>query len=150
MNLIKKLSTESGCRSPKLGEVYLLKFEGVDQEQSGLRPALVISNNKGNKYSPNVIVLPLTTSVKHLNQPTHVLIKADQCGLEYDSMVLCENPVCVSKKRLIKFLTTLQPHQLEEVSIAYLLATGTISRLSEEQIIDIRKRALTLDATKVA
>ena len=130
--------------------MYLLKFDGTDREQCGVRPGLVISNNKGNLYSPNVIVLPLTTSLKHLNQPTHVVIQADVSGLHRDSMVLCENPVCVSKKRLTKYLTTLQPQQMEMVAIAYLLATGTISKLTEEQLLNARKRAISLDSGQIA
>lgn len=135
---------------PRAGDVYLLKFDGVDREQSGVRPGLVISNNKANLYSPNVIVLPLTTSLKHLHQPTHVVIHAGTTGLHYDSMVLCENPVCVSKKRLTRYLTTLQPQQMKDVAIAYLLATGAISELTEEQLINARKRAISLDLNRNA
>lgn len=134
------------AHTPRLGDVYLLKFDGVDREQCGIRPGLVISNNKGNLYSPNVIVLPLTTSLKHLNQPTHVVIQAGAAGLHHDSMVLCENPVCVSKKRLTRYLTTLQPQQMEKVAIAYLLATGTLSKLTDEQLLNLRKRAITIDS----
>ena len=135
-------------RAPQLGDVYLLKFEGVDREQCGIRPGLVISNNKGNLYSPNVIVLPLTTSLKRLNQPTHVVVQANASGLHYDSMVLCENPVCVSKKRLTRYLTTLQPQQMEKVAIAYLLATGALSKLTDEQLLNLRKRAITIDSER--
>lgn len=137
-------------KMPTLGDIYLLRFDGTDQEQSGVRPALIISNNKGNQYSPNVIVLPLTTSLKKTNQPTHVILNAGEAGLQHDSMVLCENPVCVSKKRLIRYLTTIKPQQMEEVSAAYLLATGAISRITEEKLIEIRNRAVSLDATQVA
>lgn len=135
-----------GVRSPHLGDIYLLKFDGIGREQRGVRPGLVISNNTGNRYSPNVIVLPLTTSLKHLNQPTHVVVDASTSGLAYDSMVLCENPVCVSKERFTRYITTLQPQQLAEVSTAYLLATGALSKLSEGQLLNLRKRALSLDA----
>ncbi len=144
------LLTCAKTRTPQLGDVYLLKFDGVDREQSGVRPGLVISNNKGNLYSPNVIVLPLTTSIKHLNQPTHVVVRASESGLHYDSMVLCENPVCVSKKRLTKYLTTLQPQQMEEVAVACLLSTGALSKLTVEQLVNARKHAISLDSNRIA
>mgnify|MGYP002513201237 CR=1 FL=1 len=32
--------------------------------QTGLRPCVVISNNRANKFSPNVIVVPLTTQTR--------------------------------------------------------------------------------------
>lgn len=144
------MKTCAEARAPKLGDIYLLKFDGIGQEQSGIRPGLIVSNNKGNSYSPNVIVLPLTTSLKHLHQPTHVVVKAETCGLHHDSMVLCENPVCVSKKRLTRYLTALQPQQMKDVAIAYLLATGAISELTEEQLINARKRAISLDLNRNA
>lgn len=138
---------DARSRTPQLGDVYLLKFDGIGREQSGVRPGVIISNNKGNRYSPNVIVLPLTTSLKRLKQPTHVVVDAATSGLNRDSMVLCENPVCVSKDRCTRYITTLQPHQLAEVSTAYLLATGALSCLTEEQVINLRKRAVSLDVT---
>ena len=132
---------------PRVGEVYLLQFEGYGQEQQGLRPAVIISNNKGNFYSPNVIVLPMTTSLKKINQPTHVVITARDSGLQKDSMVLCENPVCVSKKKLTKLLTKLDHKQMAKISCAYLLATGLMGSISEDELITIRNRAVSLDAT---
>lgn len=49
-----------------IGDVYYFQFEGVGCEQSGIRPAVIIQNNKGNEFSPNLIVLPLTTKLKHI------------------------------------------------------------------------------------
>lgn len=85
-------------RVPQIGEVYLMKFGGSGSEQSGWRPGVVFQNNMGNAYSPNIIALPLTSSLKKTNQPTHVIIKAADSGLRRDSMVLCENPERMSKE----------------------------------------------------
>ena len=104
----------------------------------------------GNLYSPTAIVLPLTTSIKKVNMPTHVILKKSETGLRYDSMVLCENPVCVSKKRLTKYLTTINPEQLTEVALAYLLATGIISNISEKDLITIRDQAVSLNSAQTA
>ena len=131
---------------PKQGDIYLLKFDGIDNEQTGTRPALIISNNVGNLYSPTVIVLPLTTSIKKTSMPTHVILKRDESGLKYDSMVLCESPVCVSKKRLIKYLTNVSGEQFEAVALAYLLATGIMSNISEKDLIAARDRAVSLNS----
>ena len=64
---------------------------------SGWRPGVVFQNNIGNAKSPNIIALPLTTCLKKLNMPTHVLVRADESGLKKDSMVLCENPERMSR-----------------------------------------------------
>ena len=40
--------------------------------------------------------------MKKQNQPTHVILPAEDTGLEYDSMVLCENPQPLPKDRIGK------------------------------------------------
>ena len=92
-------------RTPLIGEVYMMEFEGSGSEQSGYRPGLIFQNNVGNAHSPNIIALPLTSSVKKMGQPTHVLLKASETGLLKDSVVLCENPQRMSKERIGRFLT---------------------------------------------
>lgn len=57
-------------RPPQIGEIYLMKFSGDGCEQSGIRPGLVFQNNMGNMYSPNIIALPITSSLKKSGQPT--------------------------------------------------------------------------------
>ena len=84
--------SETGGRVPRIGEIYYMLFEGRDSEQSGWRPALVFQNNVGNVHSPNLIVLPLTSSLKKQDMPTHVMLRASETGLPKDSMVICENP----------------------------------------------------------
>lgn len=56
------------------------------------RPHLVVQNNKGNEFSPRIIVVPLTTKIKkHLS--THVVIKYGKLRL---SSVHCEEIMCVN------------------------------------------------------
>ena len=48
----------------KRGQIYLVDLsEGYGSEQGGVRPVLVVQNNKGNKYSPTIIVACLTSKV---------------------------------------------------------------------------------------
>ena len=113
-------------RVPQIGEVYWKKFGGSGSEQSGWRPGVVFQNNMGNAYSPNIIALPLTSSLKKTNQPTHVIIKAADSGLRRDSMVLCENPERMSKERLGQYITTLSVEHIKQVAEANLLETCAI------------------------
>lgn len=133
-------------RTPIIGDVYMLKFDGSDSEQTGWRPALIFQNNVGNLYSPNVIVLPLTSRVKKSGQPTHVLIPSEGTGLARDSMVLCENPVSVSKNRLGKYLTTLPDIYLSKIAEAHILATSAISFVDPSMIHTLREKAVRLNA----
>ena len=46
------------------GEIYYIDFgENMGSEENGIRPALVIQNDKGNKYSNTVIVASITTKI---------------------------------------------------------------------------------------
>lgn len=120
-------------RVPQIGDVYLMKFGGSGSEQSGWRPGVVFQNNVGNAHSPNIIALPLTSSIKKTNQPTHVIVKAADSGLRRDSMVLCENP-------------ELSEEYMKQVAEANLLATGAIAYLDIEALLAVWKKAAALNA----
>jgi len=48
------------------GDVFYADLgENVGSEQNGIRPVLVIQNDLGNKFSPTLIVSPLTTKNKN-------------------------------------------------------------------------------------
>lgn len=130
---------------PCIGDVYLMKFEGVGNEQRGWRPGVVFQNNVGNTHSPNIIALPLTSALKKTSQPTHVVVFAADTGLKMDSMVLCENPEKMSKAKLGAYLTTLSDKYMREIAIANLIATGAISFLSETDLIDAWKQSVQLN-----
>lgn len=75
----------------------------VGSEQGGIRPVIVIQNDIGNKFSPGVIILPITSEIKKINLPTHCLIHKDsKNGLCSDSMVLAEQIRVVDKSRLLE------------------------------------------------
>lgn len=79
------------------GEV---KFAG---EQGGIRPAVVIQNAYGNIYSGTTIVIPFTSKIKHIQQPTHSFFQKDESkGLTQDSMILGECVRQISKERILK------------------------------------------------
>ncbi len=130
---------------PQFGDVYEVGFHGIGSVQTGLRLGLVFQNNIGNEYSPNVVLLPLTTSLKKLNQPTHALLEAKKTGLPKDSMVLCENPECIPKELLGKFITKIPYWELQNVIQAYLLASSAICFLDEKSIAKVKYVATRLN-----
>lgn len=131
--------------SPVIGDVYLMKFEGSQNEQHGWRPGVVFQNNVGNAYSPNIIALPLTSSVKKASQPTHVIVLAADTGLQRDSMVLCENPEKMSKARVGRYLTHLPDIYMKKIAAANLLATSAIAFLDEEELYKAWQKAVQLN-----
>lgn len=133
--------------SPKIGEVYLVGLYGSDHEQTGTRPCVVFQNNVGNKFSPNVIIIPLTSKLKKPGQPTHVFLEASKTGLALDSMALCENPMCVSKLKLGRYITKLPDSYMEKIAIGNILATSSISFIDNCDLEKIREKAVALNST---
>lgn len=134
-------------RHPQIGDIYLMHFGGSGNEQRGWRPGLVFQNNLGNQHSPNIIALPLTSSIKKSKLPTHVFVPSnDATGLAKDSIVLCENPERMSKERLGNYLTTLPSEYMSKVAVANLLASSAISFVDPDILLSVWQKALALNA----
>ena len=142
-------SNFSNNLTPVIGEVYMMKFIGSDHGQKGWRPGVVLQNNVGNLHSPNLIALPLTTVLKKTNLPTHVVIPAVGSGLSKDSMVLCENPETMPKRRVGGYLTTLSDDQMRKIARASLLATSSMSFLDGDDLQEVWKEAVRLNSYTV-
>lgn len=132
-------------RTPKLGEVYNVRFVGTDSEQSGCRPAVIFQNNTGNIFSPNVIVFPMTSNLKRKDMPTHVVISAKDSGLRVDSMVICENPVSISKSKLGSYITTLSDRDMARIAAASLLATSALDLIDHDALHELKKKSSALN-----
>lgn len=139
------MQKQNDVRTPLIGEVYSMYFDGSGSEQSGWRPGLVFQNNVGNIHSPNVIALPLTSSLKKLNMPTHVLVDAEGTGLKRDSIVICENPESMSKEKIGRYITTLPESYMKKVAIANLIATSAISFIDKESLLSVWQKAARLN-----
>lgn len=131
--------------APKIGEVYFMRFSGTGSEQSGWRPGVIFQNNVGNKHSPNIIALPITSVIKKTSQPTHVFLPAKETGLKLDSMVLCENPQRLSKDKVGDYITTLPSEYMSKIAVADLLATSAISFINPDLLITIWEKAASLN-----
>lgn len=117
-----------------VGDVFMVDFARAGNAQRGYRPAVVISNNKGNLYSPDVIVIPITTAKKKIHQPTHVQLDAIENGLVKDSMALCENPVTVPKTVLRRYCTHLSDDAIQKIAVAHLASTSALAYLDMESM----------------
>lgn len=133
---------------PRIGDVYTLRFEGSGSVQSGVRPGVVFQNDIGNANSPNVVVFPLTSNLRRAHLPTHVLIRAADTGLYRDSVVLCENPFCLPKENLMRYITTLSNDYMKEVAAASLMASGAISFLEPDALLKVWRQTLNLNGAR--
>ena len=76
--------------------------------QSGYRPVLVISNNKGNAHSETITVMPMTGSFKRTDLPCHTALKPEQikdrqCSFS-KTTILAEQITTISKSALKSYV----------------------------------------------
>ena len=86
----------------KWGDVVFVDFtdNSRDSEQSGIRPAIIIQNDKGNEHSPTTIVASITSQEKRY-LPTHVVVKPYQSGLNKVSTILMEQVRTIDKRAIL-------------------------------------------------
>ena len=102
---------------PRRGEVWMVDFSpGRGSEQRGLRPALVIQNDVGNRYAATTIVAAVTSTIKIY--PVTVPIKKGDGGLKQPSMVNLGQILTMDKSRLRRHIGTLPPELMDRVNSA--------------------------------
>lgn len=106
----------------KKGEVYYADLSpAVGSEQGGIRPVLIIQNNRGNNYAPTTIIAPLTSRKKN-DLPTHVYTTELGIG----SIILCEQIRTIDKRRLKEKCGTLSEDTIKKVERAILKSFGIV------------------------
>ena len=100
------------------GDVYYAVLDpAIGSEQKGERPVVVIQNDYGNKYSPTIIVAPLTKILKKIKLPTHIFIPKNEF-LKFNSMVLLEQTRVIDKSRLQNYLGRLDDYKIQQLDNA--------------------------------
>jgi mRNA interferase MazF len=87
-------------------------------EQDAGRPAVIVSNNKGNKFANQVEVVYLTTSEKK-PLPTHVPVMG-----EMPSVALCESVFTVDKTRLAAYIRCCSEKEMAGIDKALMISLG--------------------------
>lgn len=107
----------------KRGEIYYANLcPIVGSEQGGIRPVVILQNNKGNLHSRTTIVAAITGELNKSNLPTHVIFKSD-C-MKKESMVLLEQIRTIDKSRLGRLLGTMDNKIMKRVDKAILISFG--------------------------
>jgi len=72
------------------GEIYWVEFDPVKgSEQGGLRPALVVQHDVGNRFSPTIVVVAITKTLPPKQYPFVVVLEPAESGLPVRSAVNC-------------------------------------------------------------
>ena len=106
------------------GDIYLADLgERTGSEQGGKRPVVVLQNDVGNYYSPNITIVPLTSKDKKPDQPTHYEL-VNVRGLDTRSTALGECVETISKQRVIRYMGRLKKKELKGVEEAVRVHLG--------------------------
>ena len=87
---------------PKKGEIYLIKKK---------RPALILSNNIHNQYSPLVTVAPLSSNTNKV-YPFEVYVPKKLTGLNEKSKMMIIQLRSIDKKRLLNKIGNIEDKEI--------------------------------------
>lgn len=109
----------------KRAEIYLANLNPVvGSEQGGLRPVLVIQNDRGNRYSPTVIIAAITAATQKAELPTHIHVTPEESGLHKPSIVLLEQIRTLDKSRLRALVGQLSDEKMRQIDQALRASLG--------------------------
>lgn len=106
------------------GDIYYVDFGNQPGSAvHGIRPAMVVQNEVGNRHAPTIIVAAITTEIKKTRQPTHVLLGA-QFGLPQESMLMLEQLTTIDKVMLQRYIGTAEDGFMKTVDRALSISVG--------------------------
>lgn len=103
------------------GDLYYAELKNIGGSvQEGTRPVVVIGNNAGNKYSPVLLVCPLTSRLGKTKLPTHVPITIG----DRVSICLTEQILTIPKTSIKNFIWKVSKEELNEINTALAVSIG--------------------------
>jgi mRNA interferase MazF len=110
---------------PQRGEIYWVDFTptAIGSEQSGRRPALVISPTWINSNLPVVVAAAITTNIRNRSLPYVAILPAGQ-PLTQESAVMGFQVFTLDKTRLISLAGVITAHQQQAVDAAIAASFG--------------------------
>ena len=141
---------ETMIKNCQRGDVFYAnlgeKPKGVqDCEQYGMRPVVIIQNNKGNRYSPTTIIAPITTKINKNKIPTHVKLDGEYIGLQKESMAMLEQIRVLDKRKLKEKIGEISPKDRKKINVAAALSLNLLSieeknlEIIEEKVNEIER-----------
>ena len=101
----------------KRGDIYFADSNPVlGSEQCGVRPVVIIQNDRENRHSPTVIVAAVTSRPDKCEIPTHVHLYG--YGLQGDSVVLLEQIRTIDRMRLRSYIGYLRTYAMQQIDQA--------------------------------
>ena len=91
------------------------------------RPVVILQNNMGNRFSPTITILPLTSQRNKKWLPTHVTLYKTK-NLNSLSTVLVEQITTISKEKLTRFIGSVDLSEMLDIENAVLIQCGISPR----------------------
>ncbi len=115
--------------SPRRGEIWDVNWSpGRGAEQQGIRPALVIQNDRGNASPSYPLTIVASMSRTERELPLHVRIApTSENGLSDFTDVKCEQLMTIEKSRLLRKRGTISAEELQRVDTALKLSLNIFS-----------------------
>ena len=111
----------------KRGDIWLVDLDPtVGHEINKSRPAVIIQNDIGNKYSSTTIVAPVTSQNITPIYPIEVLLTINNSGLKKDSKVLLNQIRTIDKQRLIKKIGKVHEETMPKIDESLKISLGLI------------------------
>ena len=88
----------------------------------GNHPAVVVQNDKANEHSSNLVVAYLTSQLKRLELPTHVVLQHYE-GLR-PSMIQTEQLATIDKGDVLGYINHLRPEDMIRMDQALMASLG--------------------------
>jgi len=117
--------------------------ETKGSEQGGIRPAIIIQNDIGNKYSPTVIVCPISSEIKKKELPTHVYLENWRTyGLTKPSQVITEQIRTRDKAQLGDYIGCVDVDTMNKIdkAIEISVQVGSAKNIIEPREVRESKR----------
>lgn len=115
--------------SPRRGEIWDVNWSpGRGAEQQGIRPALVIQNDRGNVSPSYPLTIVASMSRTERELPLHVRIApSPENGLSDYTDVKCEQVMTIEKSRLLRKRGSISPDELARVEHALKLSLNLLT-----------------------
>lgn len=111
------------------GDIFFANLNPViGSEQGGIRPVLILQNDRGNRFSRTTIVAAITSKAGKNRLPTHIILPAARYRLENDSIVLLEQIRTIDKRRLKNRIARLDDNGMLQLEEALRASLGLTQR----------------------
>lgn len=88
--------------------------------QGKTRPVVIISNNKANENSNNLIAIPCTSQIKRMDMKTHIKFNIDNV----ENIALCESLFNVNINKLTTYIGTCDSELIDRLEDGVRIALG--------------------------